>query len=149
MKVKTLLDFINEQSGSDYDKIFWDPSGPYGVGKADKPIYKKLRERIIPGYDGPIEEEDEDPFMSGLNQKRNYNKIENDAEVLYHSVEPENLEDVMEEGLHGQIYLTKTPQEARKHHPIVLKINVKGRKLTVKDEGFVVKDVPVDQITEL
>lgn len=67
-------------------------------------------------------------------------------EFMYHAVEPEDLDSVLRYGLKGDIYLTLTPEEAAEYHPIVLKINVKERKLIAKDEGFVVKDIPKDQI---
>lgn len=131
MKVKKLSDFINEQSGSDYDE------GQIFAGDEDRIIdpTKPLKKRkdILPF----------EPFRSDWKSKKINDEESN---FLYHAIEDDDYDSVMETGLHGDIYLTKTAEEAREYHPFVLKINVKGRKLTVKDEGFVVRDVPVDQI---
>jgi hypothetical protein len=70
-------------------------------------------------------------------------------DFLYHATEPEALDDILENGLQGDIYLTSTPEEAKRHHPIVLKINVKNRKLNRDREGWIVKDVPADQIEKM
>ena len=67
-------------------------------------------------------------------------------DYLYHAIEPEALASVMRDGLKGKIYLTTTPEEARGWHPIVLRIDVRGRQLTPEHEGFTVQDVSVDKI---
>jgi len=67
-------------------------------------------------------------------------------DFLYHSIEPENYDSIMRYGLRGDIYLTFTPKEAEKHHPIILKIDVRNRQLINSNEGWIVKDVPIDNI---
>jgi hypothetical protein len=65
---------------------------------------------------------------------------------MYHSTEEDNVDNIMKNGLVGDIYLTTTPEEAREHHPVILKIDVRNRVLKMGDECFVVNGVPSDQI---
>lgn len=78
--------------------------------------------------------------------------LENDFENLdymYHSIDPKDYDSVMKVGLLGEIFLTKTPEEAREYHPLVLKVDVKDRKLNIKDNGKCsVMGVTIDKIID-
>lgn len=79
------------------------------------------------------------------------NDIDNNniPDFLYHSTEPDVIDSIMRDGLNGDIYLAETPEEALRHHPLLLKIDVRFRKLRREREGWVVKNIPVDQIERM
>jgi hypothetical protein len=74
----------------------------------------------------------------------------NPNEFLYHSIEDDYYDGVMKDGLIGKIYLTETPQESAQHHPIVLKINVKGLRLRKDGNHWTFYGkIPVSKLEEI
>lgn len=70
-------------------------------------------------------------------------------DFLYHSTERHLVNGILADGLNGKIYLTENPEEAKLHHPIVLKVDVRFREVGRDDEGYFVQNIPPDQITRL
>jgi hypothetical protein len=113
---------------------------------------KKFKEFLNEDMDWGYGRQDEDDVNDQIigSDISNYDKYSNEKfDYLYHSIEKEDIDSVMRYGLKGEIYLTLTQAEAKKYHPIVLKIDVSTRQLKVSREGFIVKDIPVDQIEML
>lgn len=70
-------------------------------------------------------------------------------DFLYHSTEPDLVDNIMENGLFGYIFLASTPEEALIYHPVLLKIDVRFRRVRRQADGWVVKNIPVDQIQRI
>lgn len=73
----------------------------------------------------------------------------NAPDFLYHACEEEDLASIKKNGLVGIIYLKETPDEAKEHHPIAFKVDVRNRDIKKDKEGWIVKDVPADLIERI
>lgn len=67
-------------------------------------------------------------------------------DYLYHSTERNCLNSIFSHGLNGKIYLTKTPEEARQHHPIVLKILADKDKALKQGNNYIMRNIPARDI---
>jgi hypothetical protein len=82
-------------------------------------------------------------YFINENSKDDFEKLD----YMYHSIDEKDYNNVMKNGLLGEIYLTKTPDEAREYHPLVLKIDIKNRDLNIKEDGKCsVMGVTIDKI---
>lgn len=77
-----------------------------------------------------------------------YDDDENEnPDYMYHSTEKENIKNILYEGLKGEIYLTTSLKDAKRHHPWVLRIDVRDIKLRIKEDGsYVANYIPPGKI---
>lgn len=71
---------------------------------------------------------------------------EESDDYLYHSTEEVCLNSIFSKGLNGKIYLTKTPEEAQKYHPIVLKILADKDKTLKQGNNYIINNIPAENI---
>lgn len=74
------------------------------------------------------------------------NEEKGNLNYLYHSTEPNCIDSIFSKGLNGKIYLTKTPEEAKQYHPIVLKIMADEDNIQKQGNNFIIQNIPVNNI---
>jgi hypothetical protein len=136
--------FIKESNQDEYDDEDFFP--------IKRGATKKQIEELLKDDDSVLDGTESLSFYSDWNRWREGKGFDttNPKEFLYHSIEDDYYDGVMKDGLIGKIYLTETPEESSIHHPIVLKVNVKGLKLR-KEDGLwtFFGKIPVSKFEEI